>query len=105
MQLEHLGKLVDLDPRQATVENRIVRMLRKHRSIRQPKLFALIGAGRQGEDVFKAAVSRLADEEHIIKRVTNTQENSFVLQLTPLGAQLADALEATIAQNRKDVTA
>lgn len=103
MQVEHLGRLVDLDPQQAAVENRIVRMLRKHRTgVRQPKLFAIIGAARQGEDVFKAAVGRLADEERLIKRVTSTQENSFVLQLTIDGERQADILENLILQNRKD---
>jgi len=41
MKLLHLGIEIDITPRQATVENRIVRMLYKHRcGVRQTKLFA-----------------------------------------------------------------
>ena len=98
MKLSHLGIEIDIDPRQATVENRILRMLYKHRhGVRQTKLFTLTSSGRLGADVFNRAVERLVSEANAVTRVTTNHERSFLLKLTPWGESLAESLESTIA--------
>lgn len=101
MKCEHLGVIVEIEPRQATVENRCVRMLYKHRSgVRQPKLFELTGSGRLGREVFERAIQRLAEAEILVRQSTN-HENSFVLKLTPWGEAQAETLEATLAMQKE----
>jgi hypothetical protein len=101
MKLEHLGKIIDIEPRQAAAENRIVRMLHKHSAgVRQNKLFVLTSSGRLGMTAFNAAIDRLVNEESVIARVTTNHERSFLLKLTPRGEQQAQQLEDVLAMQK-----
>lgn len=91
MQCEHLGKIIEIDPEQAAAENRIVLQLGKHKQMRQFRLYALTGAGRCGNERFKAAVERLA-LDGILTRITTNYKDSFLLKLTPRGEQCAQIL-------------
>jgi hypothetical protein len=99
MKLEHLGKLVDIDQRQATCENRIVLMLAKHGSVRKTHLFHLTSSGKLGRDVFENSVQRLTEEEIVtLKSTANVRR--IVLKLTPWGEAQAQTLEQPIAIQR-----
>jgi hypothetical protein len=104
MKLQHLGKIVDLEPQQAALENRVVRMLNKHRSgVRERNLFFLTGSNRFGYQAFKRAINRLIDEEDVVKRVTTDHKNSFLLTLTSWGEVHALDLEETLAAGKDSV--
>lgn len=97
MRLEHLGKIIDIEPRQAALENRIVRTLHRLRDgVRQNKLFAITSSGRLGMEAFNSAVERLVNDENVIVRMTTNHEKSFMLKLTPWGEQVAEDLVETI---------
>jgi hypothetical protein len=97
MKLTHLGKIVDLDPRQAAIEVRIVRTLyRNAAGVRQTRLISLTGDRRFGTDAFQKAVDRLVAEEIITRTATN-YEKGFLLKLTPWGGWLGESLETELA--------
>src|SRR5258707_758418 len=101
MKVQHLSRIIDIDPQQAACENRIVRMLYKHRcGVRQNKLFQLTCSGRLGEGIFKRSISRLVDEEDIVTRLTTNHASGFLLKLTPWGEQLALELENILTMQK-----
>lgn len=102
MKLLHLGKIIEIEPRQAAIENRIVRMLNRHSTgVRQSKLFSLTGSGRFGIEAFNQACERLIDEEGVVVRATTHHEQGFLLKLTPWGEHQALDLEETLSAGRK----
>jgi hypothetical protein len=92
--------MIEIDAVQAACENRIVRMLGKHKSgVRQSKLCHLTNAARLGFGVFERATDRLLTEEIII-RATTDNSSSFLLKLTPWGEGLAQELNDTLAMQK-----
>lgn len=105
MKLEHLGKITEIEPQQAAIEVRIVRMLNKHGAgVRQNKLCQLTNSQRFGTQAFEQALNRLIDEENIVRRSATTNSTSFLLKLTPWGEQQAEDLEEMLSE-RKAVVA
>jgi len=105
MKLEHLGKIIEIEPRQAALENRIVRMLNKHSAgVRQSRLFILTQSGRLGAGIFHRSLDRLVNQEDVVKRVATDHENSFLLKLTSWGEEIARDLEQTIAERTISLT-
>ena len=79
----HLGKLVsDLDAKQAAHENRIVVCLQKRGPLRENDVKLYTGALRRvGHQVHQAAVENLL-AQGVIRKLTTTRTNSFILELT-----------------------
>jgi hypothetical protein len=82
MVTEHLGKIVDLDPRTIALENSLVRALRTHGPLRQRDLWYRSSAPRHGRERFEQAVNSLVERRIIVRQGTN-HINSFILRMAP----------------------
>lgn len=80
----HLGRTVDeVDSKQAAHENRIVVCLQKRGPMRENDVKLYTAATRRvGREVHAAAVENLS-RQGIIRKLTTTRANSFVLELIP----------------------
>lgn len=87
----HLGKAVsDVDARQAAHENRIVVCLQKRGSMRENDVKLYTAATRRvGREIHNAAVDNLV-EQGIIRKLTTTRSNSFLLELVGKGGEGLD---------------
>lgn len=93
MKCEHLGKIQDIDPVQATIENVIVRYLNRVGQARTSKTYTGAVLKRFGLRRFRNAVSSLV-EQGIVSRRTTTNSRTFLLALTDQGQQQAALLVA-----------
>lgn len=82
MKCEHLGMIVDVDPRVAAYENAVVRALRRHGPSRQKDLWYRSGAQRVGREMFQQTIDSLVDRGIIVRETTN-YKNSFILRMAP----------------------
>ena len=80
MKVEHLGQIVDVDPRQAAFENKILDLLRKRGPTRQHVVYVTTGRHVSFLEVVESLVER-----NLIVRETTTRNNSFVLRVVYSG--------------------
>ena len=80
--ITHLGASIsELNPKQAAHENRIVACLLKRGPMRENSVKLYTGAIRRvGHEMHDAAISSLL-EQGIIRKLTTTRTNSFILEL------------------------
>ena len=80
--ITHLGtSSSEVNPKQAAHENRIVACLLKRGPIRENSVKLYTGAIRRvGHEMHNAAVNSLL-EQGIIRKLTTTRTNSFILEL------------------------
>jgi superfamily I DNA and RNA helicase len=80
----HLGRTVsEVDSKQAAHENRIVVCLQKRGPMRENDVKLYTAATRRvGREVHVAAVENLV-AQGVIRKLTTTRANSFVLELVP----------------------
>ena len=88
---EHLGKMQDIEPLQATIENVIVRYLNRVGQARTSKTYTGAVLKRFGLRRFRSAVNSLV-EQGVITRRTTTNSRTFLLTLTERGQQQAALL-------------
>jgi hypothetical protein len=81
--ITHLGTSIkEINPKQAAHENRIVACLIKRGPLRENGVKLYTGAiQRVGHEIHDAAVNSLL-EQGIIRKLTTTRTNSFILELT-----------------------
>ncbi len=94
MLIEHLGQLVDIDPKVASIENSIVKALRTHGPLRQRDLWFRSGAQRVGREMFVQALDSLAVNRVIVRQSTN-RVNAYIFRMAP------DARRRERAQRRE----
>jgi hypothetical protein len=100
MKCEHLGKIADIDPIQATIENLIVRYLNKIGAARTSKTYTGAVLRRFGMRRFRTAVNSLV-EQGIVTRRTTTNSRTFLLALTDEGK--AQAAELVIEKEKANL--
>lgn len=80
MKVEHLGELVEIDPKQAALEHSIVNALRNRGVLKQRTLWFCCAGQRSGPEGFKKALDHLVEKGHIVRMTTN-RSNSFTYRL------------------------
>lgn len=95
--ITHLGRSSsDIDPKQAAHENRILVCLQKRGSLRENEVKLYTASTRRvGREIHERAVRSLVDKG-LIRKLTTTRANSFILELTgtPVGLELAGGSRA-----------
>lgn len=82
MKVEHLGELMDVDPKVAAFENVIIHSLRKHGPSRTKDLWVRTGAQRFGKDFFHQVIEGLVTRNLVTRQTTN-RVNSFIYRMGP----------------------
>ena len=80
MKLEHLGQLVDIDPKRAALENRIVHYMKRCGALTQKALWLRVRSRGISFDGYRVALDALV-ERGIAVRQSTLRKNSFVLHL------------------------
>jgi hypothetical protein len=80
MKYEHLGRIVDIDPGVAALDNSIVRQLRRLGPLTQKDLWLRVRNRGLALEGFQAAVDRLVELGVLVREMTHYR-NSFVLRL------------------------
>lgn len=95
--ITHLGRSSsDINPKQAAHENRILVCLQKRGSMRENEVKLYTASTRRvGREIHERAVRSLVDKG-LIRKLTTTRANSFILELTgtPVGLELAGGSRA-----------
>ena len=102
--ITHLGtSSSEVNPKQAAHENRIVACLLKRGPIRENSVKLYTGAIRRvGHEMHDAAVNSLL-EQGIIRKLTTTRTNSFILELTKSVPEMQHNISPTRNSGRHSV--
>lgn len=82
MQLECLGEVMDVDPAQASLDESIVRGLRRWGPSSQRDLWYRSKAQDGTQEEYRAALDRLVSRGVIVREATN-RKNRFILRMAP----------------------
>ena len=80
MLLEHLGELIDADPKVTAFENVIIAQLRRRGPTRTRDLWVRTAGRRHGEEFFNSVVDGLSARGVIVRETTN-RVNSFIYRM------------------------
>jgi len=107
MLCEHLGQVVDQDPKIIAFENSVVKALRLRGPLRQRDLWFRSAAQRVGREVFESTLDSLVERGIIVRESTN-RVNTFLYRMAPDRRRRERAIEreqAALAQKGTSVTA
>ncbi|HEV2173031.1 MAG TPA: hypothetical protein VGR71_05665 [Nitrospira sp.] len=76
MKVEHLGQIVDMDPARASLDHKIIELLRKRGPLKQNTVYVTTCRHPQFLEAVESLVQR-----NLIVRETTSRRNSFVLRL------------------------
>jgi len=94
MKVEHLGQMVDIDPREAAIHHTVLRYLKRFQPLTERALWLNVRSRGCTDAQYTAAVDYLAGRGFIVRSTTN-YTNSFLLRLAkpPKRAPLTPSAE------------
>jgi len=82
MLVKHLGDMVDMDPRDAAMQNSILKALKKRGPMLQKDLYYRSAGQKVGREGFNRALDALCEKRLVIRETTN-HVRSFKVSLAP----------------------
>lgn len=101
MKVEHLGQVMEIDPREAAIQNSVVRYLKRCGPLTEKQLWVRIRGRGLTREEYRDAVTCLCERDIIVRETTNYTDK-FILRLMTKVDHAKRQRDVLVEKERRD---